>query len=116
MPDSDAEIYDLHAEVCSALANPKRLQIIDLLGRAGELTTSALAEAMGLPAPNLSQHLAVLRQRRIVVVRREGANAYYQIADKRVTQACGLMRDILLSRLEEDGRLAMSVSARRAAG
>ena len=113
---SDARIYELHAEVCAALASPKRLQIIDLLGQAGEMTTSSLADALGMPAPNLSQHLAVLRRRRIVSVRREGAHAFYRIADERATRACGLMREILLAQLEEGGRLAVEISGRRVAG
>ena len=113
---SDAQIYELHAEVCAALASPKRLQIIDLLGQAGEMTTSSLADALGMPAPNLSQHLAVLRRRRIVSVRREGAHAFYRIADERATRACGLMREILLAQLEEGGRLAVEISGRRVAG
>lgn len=115
-PGTDSQIYDLHAEVCAALASPKRLHIIDVLGLAGEMTTSSLAGALGIPAPNLSQHLAVLRQRRIVSVRREGAHAFYRIADERVTRACGLMREILLAQLEEGGRLAGEISGRRVAG
>ena len=116
LPGSDSRIYELHAEVCAALASPKRLQIIDLLGQAGEMTTSLLAAALGIPAPNLSQHLAVLRRRRIVSVRREGAHAFYRIADERATRACGLMREILLAQLEEGGRLAVEISGRRVAG
>lgn len=113
-PGSVLQIYDLHPEVCAALASPKRLRIIDLLGQVGEMTSSALAEAMSIPPPNLSQHLGVLRQRHMVAVRRDGPNAYYSVADRRVTEACGLMREILLAQLEESGRLAGQFIARRA--
>jgi len=97
---SGKEIYELHAEVCKTLSNPKRLEILNLL-RHKEMTVSELAPLMGIRKANLSQHLAVMRERRIVTTRREGVNIYYSIANPKVLQACDIMREVLFEQLAE---------------
>jgi len=69
----------MHAEVCKTLANPKRLEIIYAL-KEGELSVGELVKRLGISKANVSQHLAVLRQRRVVTARREGVNIYYRIS------------------------------------
>ncbi|MFQ6077082.1 MAG: ArsR/SmtB family transcription factor [Candidatus Bathyarchaeia archaeon] len=101
----DRSIYKLHAEICKTFSNPKRLEIIDLL-RDGEKSVNELAESMGFSQANISQHLAILRQRRIVDTRREGVNIYYNITDQRIVQACQLLRDVLLEQLAKNAVLA----------
>ncbi|MDP2689948.1 MAG: metalloregulator ArsR/SmtB family transcription factor, partial [Deltaproteobacteria bacterium] len=56
------EIFELQAEICKTLANPKRLEIISAL-KDGELSVGDLVERLGITKANVSQHLAVLRQR-----------------------------------------------------
>lgn len=101
-------LFDLHAEVCQALADPKRLRIIAILRR-GEMTVSALAGALGLPQANVSHHLAILRRLGLVVPRREGAQVFYSIANPKVVQACELMREVLLETIESRGSLVRAV-------
>lgn len=101
----DRSIYKLHAEICKTFSNPKRLEIIDLL-RDGEKSVNELAESMGFSQANISQHLTILRQRRIVDTRREGVNIYYNITDQRIVQACQLLRDVLLEQLAKNAVLA----------
>lgn len=100
----EKEAYKQHAQVCSALANPKRLEIIDLLGE-GERSVEELTEAMGIRKPNVSQHLAVLRQNSLVDTRRDGRRVFYRISDSRVIEACRTMREITLDRLAEGQEL-----------
>ena len=102
---SDRNLYKLHASICHTLANPKRLEIIDKL-RAGELSVTELVEALEISQSNLSQHLSVMRQRGIVTTRREGLKVFYRLSNSKITQACDLMRQVLLENLESDVALA----------
>jgi ArsR family transcriptional regulator len=102
---TDRQIYKLHANICHTLANPKRLEIIDKL-RSRELSVTALAEALEISQANLSQHLALMRQRGIVTTRREGLNVFYKLSNPKIIQACDLMRQVLLEHLETSAELA----------
>ena len=102
---TDTALFELHAEVCKIFSHPKRLQIIEAL-RDNELTVSEVVGHLGIPKANVSQHLAVLRQKRVVTTRREGLNIYYRIANPKIIQACDLMRQVLVEQLEEGERLA----------
>ena len=102
---SDRNLYKLHASICHTLANPKRLEIIDKL-RIGELSVTQLAEALEISQSNLSQHLSVMRQKGIVSTRREGLKVFYRLSNSKITQACDLMRQVLLENLESDVALA----------
>ena len=101
---SDKKIFELQAEVCKTFANPKRLEILYLL-KEGELTVGALVKKLNLPKANVSQHLATLRRRGVVVARREGVNIFYHVANQKIMQACGLMREVLVDQAEENRRL-----------
>jgi len=104
LPEEDKRVFELHARICRTLAHPKRLEILNLL-RKGELSVSQLAERMGASLANVSQHLAILRDREVVMTRREGVNVYYRVADPRIIQACNLMRDVLFEQLARGGQL-----------
>lgn len=98
------KIYELHAQICQIFTSPKRLEIIDAL-RQGEKTVHELALLLNIRQANLSQHLAILRQKKVVATRREGVNVYYRIANPKILQACDLMRAVLLEQLAEDEKL-----------
>lgn len=106
----DRTIFDLHAQICQALGNGKRLEILDVL-RHGERSVGELATALGIRKANVSQHLMVLRAKGIVMARREGQAVYYRLVSPKVSQACDLMREVLLQRLAQAGRLAQVVRA-----
>jgi DNA-binding transcriptional ArsR family regulator len=102
---AERRLLELHAATCSILAHPTRLAMIEAL-RNGERTVTALVDAVGTSAGNLSQHLAAMRGAGVVQVRREGRFAFYRISDPRILRAFRLMREVLLSRLARDARLA----------
>jgi len=104
-------LFELHAEVCKIFSHPKRLQIIEAL-RDKELTVSEVVAQLKIHKANVSQHLAVLRQRKVVLTRREGLNIYYRIANPKIVQACDLMRQVLVQQLEEGERLAKRLKPR----
>ncbi|HBO84288.1 MAG: hypothetical protein A2073_05075 [Deltaproteobacteria bacterium GWC2_42_11] len=97
------EIFELHAEVCKTLANPKRLEILYAL-KGGELSVGEIVEKLGITKANVSQHLALLRQARVVSTRRDGVNIFYRISNPKIVQACGLMRDVLMEQLAEGSK------------
>ncbi|MGO9015628.1 MAG: ArsR/SmtB family transcription factor [Dissulfurispiraceae bacterium] len=101
----DKSIYDLQAEICKILASPKRIEIITAL-KDGEKTVSEIIEVLGIPKANASQHLALMKVKGILNSRREGVNVYYSIANPKVIQACGLMREVLSDIMVERGKMA----------
>lgn len=107
-----AAIYSLHAEISQTLSNPKRLEIIDAL-REGEKSVSELESVLGISQSNLSQHLGILRERAVVVGRREGPNIFYKISSPKIFEASDILRDVLLERLEEQQELTREMMKRR---
>ena len=110
---SDRQLYKLHASICHTLANPKRLEIIDKL-RSRELSVTQLVRALEISQGNLSQHLAIMRQRGIVTTRREGLNVYYRLSSPKIIRACDLMRQVLLEHLEGGANVVRGKQEKRA--
>ncbi len=99
-----SKISEMHAEICDTLGSAVRIEILHAL-KTGEKTVSELTEALGLRQANVSQHLAVLRQRRVVTTRKDGPNIYYRVANPKIIQACELMRQVLLEQIQETEEL-----------
>jgi len=102
------EVFELQAEICKTLANPKRLEIIASL-KEGELSVGELVERLGISKANVSQHLAVLRQRKVVTSRRDGVNIFYRINNPKIVDACALMKAVLLEQLEDTQKIAKRI-------
>ena len=111
--EADTRIFELQADICQTLANSKRLQIITLLKK-GELSVGSMVKAMGIAKANLSQHLSSMRQKGILIARREGTTVYYRLASPKITEACAAMREVLMDLLE--GQETLSKSMREAGG
>ncbi len=105
---SNKSIYQLHADVCKALAHGLRIEIIDLIGDS-EMGFGELAEKTGIAKPSLSQHLSVMAEKGILIQRKQGLNSYYRISTPKVTEACRLMREVLIERLEKQQLLLNSL-------
>jgi len=105
--DSDLEmkIYEKHAALCQTLASPVRLRILYSLMEE-ERSVNELVRLLGIPQANISQHLAILRERGVVATRREGVNIYYKIANPRITKACSLIREVLFEQMATTGQMA----------
>jgi DNA-binding transcriptional ArsR family regulator len=88
------KFYALHSDVCKTLANPKRQEILDNL-REREMSVNELVEKTGISQANLSQHLSILRTKRIVSTRRDGINVYYTITNTKIIEAFDLISDVL---------------------
>ncbi len=82
--------YEDNAVTYKILANPKRLEILNLL-REQEMPVEELVKELGINKANVSQHLALLRHARLVRVHRKGLNAYYNIVDPRIVEPCRIL-------------------------
>ncbi len=104
----DEALYELHAETCKVFTSPVRLMILDLL-RDEERSVSELAEALDLHQPHISQHLAVLREKGIVLSRRSGTTHYYRVACPQIFVAFDLIWDVILERLNRNVWIAEEI-------
>lgn len=111
-----ADINELHARVCKALADPKRLLIINEL-RDGPRAVGDIASALQISQPNVSRHLAVLRDRGFVTAERVSSSVQYSLASPKILRAVDLLREFMAEELgpRPGGRLktaaAVAVSA-----
>jgi ArsR family transcriptional regulator len=106
----DMTIYELQAEISKTLAHPVRVAIIHYL-KDGEKTVNEIAEYVGISQSNVSQHLAFMRQRQIVKTRKTGTNIYYRVYSPKISQACDMIREVLLEQLKGKQKLAENYSA-----
>lgn len=97
-------LYEQFARIGKAVANPHRLELLDLLAQ-GERHVEDLASEAALPVANASQHLQALRRAQLVAVRRVGPFAYYRLADERVFRLWQALRDLGEARLAEVDRI-----------
>ena len=93
-------IYSQFARVGNALASEKRLELLDLLAQ-GPRHVDALAAEMEIPVANVSQHLQVLRNARLVESERDGTKTIYRLADEGVLNLWLAVRSVAESRLPD---------------
>ncbi|MDX1412811.1 MAG: metalloregulator ArsR/SmtB family transcription factor [Candidatus Promineifilaceae bacterium] len=103
MPDIE-ELNLLHANICQALGDPKRILILYAISERPR-HVSALAKDLGLPQPTVSRHLRVLRQRALVRTERIGPAVIYHIVDNRIVEILDSMRLVLRDALGRQTRI-----------
>lgn len=91
---TDKSLFEMQAELCKTLTNPKRIEILNTL-KNEEKTVTDLVIALGASKANVSQHLAVMRHKGILATRREGVNVFYRVSNQKVIEACSLMKEVL---------------------
>lgn len=92
------EVTQLHAELCSALADPRRILILYALSEAPH-TVNDLAAYVNITQPAASRHLKILRERGLVRAERQGVNVEYHLIDSQLIEALDLLRGVLRNRL-----------------
>ncbi|HJW76785.1 MAG TPA: metalloregulator ArsR/SmtB family transcription factor [Thermoleophilia bacterium] len=106
----EAEVNLLHAHVCQALADPKRILILYALGDEPH-HVSELAEYLDMPQSTVSRHLKVLRDQSLVTAERSGSSVRYSLTDHRVIEALDLLRSVLMGSLAQQAQLARAFAA-----
>jgi len=101
MDELDLRLLERQADICKALGNVKRLQIVYLL-RSGEMSAGDIAIALDTTPANASQHLHAMKQSGILDSQRQGSNIIYRLADPSVLEACGMIRMVLREQLKRE--------------
>jgi ArsR family transcriptional regulator len=105
----------MHAELCKALANEHRQALLHAIGD-GEKCVGDLATEIGISVHNVSQHLRVLKERRLVASRKEGQTVYYHVTNMKFIQACALIREALVEQHLAQGESLQAAELLDAAG
>lgn len=109
----EKDLYRKHADFCKVISHPTRLQIIDLL-HGGEMSVTDLANRLQVTVGNLSQHLNLMKQRRVLQSRKAGNSVIYRLANPKMIKACCLIREILFEQMQDDARLLKQMDRSRA--
>ena len=88
-------LFRMHAELCKAMANEHRQAILHAVCNS-EKCVGDLAAEIGISVHNVSQHLRVLKEQRLVASRKEGQTVYYHVTNMKFIEACSLMRQALV--------------------
>jgi ArsR family transcriptional regulator len=92
------DLAKFKAEFFKALSHPLRIAIIDAL-RSGEIGVNELSLQLKVEQSTLSQHLALLRGRNIVIGRKDGQNVYYSVRDAAIFKMLDVAKDIFNNHL-----------------
>jgi DNA-binding transcriptional ArsR family regulator len=92
------QLANFKAEFFKALAHPIRIRILDCL-RDGEKGVNELSDILQVEPANVSQQLAILRARNIVITRKAGSNVYYSVSDVKLFRLLDVAKDIFNNHL-----------------
>jgi rhodanese-related sulfurtransferase len=106
------KVYAILAKMIKAMANPHRLEIIDLLGQ-GEKTVEEIAIDTNMSIANASQHLQVLKAANLVEIRREGNFIHYRLAHEEIYKSWQALRELGLERIAEIEKLIRDFREKR---
>ena len=101
-------LFRMHAELCRALANEHRQAILHAIC-SEEKCVGDLAAEVGISVHNVSQHLRVLKERRLVASRKEGQTVYYRVTNQKFMEACALIRQALVEQHQAQGESLQAV-------
>lgn len=98
--NSQEALRRFKAEVFQVLGHPKRIHIVECL-RDGELPVKSIQERIGIEPPAVSQHLAILRAKRLVTSRKDGNQVFYALRDPLLTKVLDTMRSYFHAHIED---------------
>ena len=101
---SDRTIFEIQAELCRAMGNSLRMEIMHLL-RDRSLSVNDIASATRQHQAAISRNLTILRNAGIVNSHREGNNILYRVTNPKLVSVCDTMREVLREQIEERSRL-----------
>lgn len=106
------KVYTVLARLIKAMANPHRLEIIDLLGQA-ERSVDEIAAETGMSVANASQHLQILKQSNLVQIKRNGNFILYRLASDSVYKSWKDLREIGMGNLPEVEKIVKDFRAKK---
>jgi len=93
--EGDADI-DRASRSLKAMSHPLRLKILCTLGDQ-EVSVQDIVERVGTSQSNISQHLAILRDKGILTSRKDANRVFYKVSDNRTLALIGMMREVFCS-------------------
>jgi DNA-binding transcriptional ArsR family regulator len=108
-PQLTQEVSRLHADICSALADPNRILMIYALADQPRSVNELCAE-LGISQPATSRNLKILRERGLVYTVRQGNTLEYHLTDDRLVEALNMLRTVLRDSLTYRANLMDSTS------
>jgi ArsR family transcriptional regulator len=87
------EQVETAARALKAISHPLRLKILCVVG-GEEVCVQDIVDAVGTSQSNISQHLAILRDKGVLTTRKDANRVYYRVADRRTLQLIGMMREV----------------------
>ncbi len=81
------------SQAIKAIAHPLRLKILCVLGEQ-EISVQEIVDHVGTSQSNISQHLAILRDKGVLSTRKEANKVFYRIGDLRTLKLVSLMREV----------------------
>ncbi|MEY2631682.1 MAG: hypothetical protein RIR00_336 [Pseudomonadota bacterium] len=81
------------ARALKAIAHPLRLKILCVIGDQ-ESCVQDIVDAVGTSQSNISQHLAILREKGVLMARKDANRVFYRVGDARTLQLIGMMREV----------------------
>ncbi|MDP1711035.1 MAG: metalloregulator ArsR/SmtB family transcription factor [Candidatus Nanopelagicaceae bacterium] len=96
-------LYEQFARMGKGLANPKRLELLDLLSQ-GERSVEALSTQAGLGLSTTSMHLQGLKDSGLVVSRRSGTSIYYRMKSEEASTLFAMLREVASTHLADADR------------
>jgi len=87
------EDIDRASRSLKAMSHPLRLKILCTLGDS-EISVQDIVEHVGTSQSNISQHLAILRDKGILASRKDANRVYYRVGDERTLRLIGMMREV----------------------
>jgi len=106
------DLRHFKAEIFQALAHPTRIAIVEAL-RNGEMSAGKIIEQLGLEQANASQHFTVLRNKHMLVNRKEGNQVFYSLRNKVLIKVLDLMRQYFEANLNDAVKMLGEVQAER---
>ena len=87
------EHIEMAAHALKSIAHPLRLKILCVVG-GDEACVQEIVDAVGTSQSNISQHLAILREKGVLLSRKEANRVYYSVGDPRILQLVSMMREV----------------------
>ncbi|MBK1692546.1 ArsR/SmtB family transcription factor [Ectothiorhodospira mobilis] len=98
-PQTDTDLMNREEDIerasrsLKAMAHPLRLKILCVLGDR-EVSVQEIVDRVGTSQSNISQHLAILRDKGILMARKDANRVYYRVGDGRTLRLIGMMQDV----------------------
>ena len=93
------EHIELAARALKGIAHPLRLKILCVIGDQ-EVCVQEIVDQVGTSQSNISQHLAILREKNVLMTRKDANRVFYRVGDKRTLQLVSMMREVFCGEVD----------------